>query len=579
MNDNRLSFWGWGRTIPPKLSNAIRESKSRFLNLFGIDPQKDLFPIPSLHNISLQNPRFTIKHQHALSNIIISHAKEDRIQHTYGRSTKDYIRMIMEDYSIAPDYVAYPQSTAQIETLLEYCVDHHIAAVTYGGGTSVVGGIETNAYASYNGVLSIDLTKMKKIIEFNEMDQTITVQPGLTAMKLEEYLKINHPQYTLRHFPQSFEFASIGGMIATRSGGHFAVGRTRLNHFLQSATLITPNKGIITTPKIPCSGSGLDINGAIINGNEGIFGIITDITLKLLRKPQYKRNIKVEFDAMPFMQAVQYIREWVQCGLEPSNCRLIDGMEAFTNGLSTDPNTHVCIVGFESHMKNDFQNEIDSIGNIVNRLNRKYEAHAVIKTETNAKKKTAIGNWFYSFLSAPYARDDLLRTGILVETFETCVKWSLLPTLHDRIANTIATGVDNLFYEGCVHILTKRLTHIYSDGVSLYLTLVVDPRKEWKRKYGCDYKEYLGDLYAKWCELKKNIQECIVANVGSSTHHHAVGKDHAKSFVKEVGMQNIEWMVTLKRHFDPRWILNPGVLIPFDLVQSKCNIAELPSKL
>ena len=132
-------------------------------------------------------------------------------------------QMIMEDYLEAPDWVAFPKTNAQIHRVLQFCSNNNIAVYLYGGGTSVVGGIEGNLYPSYKGVLSLDLGQMKKVLDFNEMDQTITVQPGITAMNLENYLKINHPDYTLRHFPQSFEFASIGGMIATRSGGHFAV--------------------------------------------------------------------------------------------------------------------------------------------------------------------------------------------------------------------------------------------------------------------------------------------------------------------------------------------------------------------
>ena len=408
MNDNKLSFWGWGEKIPSKLSNAVETSSSKFHKAFNIDPNTDLFPIPSLDNISLQNPRFNLNFNE-LSGILITSNKQDRIQHTYGRSSKDYIRMIMEDYSVAPDYVAYPKTNEQVERILQYCDRHNIACVTYGGGTSVVGGIETNLYLAYQGVISIDLTMMNKIIEFNAMDQTITVQPGISGMNLENYLKLNHPEYTLRHFPQSFEFASIGGMIVTRSGGHFAVGRTRIDFFLQCAKLITPNKGIIQTPKIPSSGSGLEVNGCIIKGNEGIFGIVTDITLKLLKKPKYKRNIKIEFNGMSFIDAANYIREFIQCGLEPSNCRLIDGMESFSNGLSTNASIHVCIVGFESHLNRDFQNEVDNVQSIIDKLNKQYDTQkgkgAIIKSDSNAtsqnNRNNAVGNWYFSFLSAP----------------------------------------------------------------------------------------------------------------------------------------------------------------------------------
>mmetsp|Transcript_40426 Transcript_40426/g.64820 ORF Transcript_40426/g.64820 Transcript_40426/m.64820 type:complete len:588 (-) Transcript_40426:58-1821(-) len=579
---NKLSWWAWGETIPSNLSKAAETSFSRISKLLNID-EHELFPIPRLDNVTLNEPRFNLD-SHALSGILVANDKRSRAQHAYGRSTKDYLRTIMEDFSCAPDYVVYPTTNEQIHSLLQYCDHHKIAVVTYGGGTSVVGGTETNLYprTHYKGVISLDLTRMDKVLSVNQEDQTITVQPGLRGMQLEEYLKANYPHLTLRHFPQSYEFASIGGMMVTRSGGHFAVGRTRIDHFLQCAKLITPSKGILETPQIPSSGSGLEMN-AIIKGSEGIFGVVTDITLKLLRRPKYKRNVKIEFQGMSFLDAAQYLREFVQCGLEPANCRLVDGMESFTNGLSASPETPACIVGFESHLSNDFQAEMDNITHIVQRMNEarnqkesKVGGKAVIASDSNARgdaqrdRKDAIGNWYYSFLSAPYLRDKLLRTGLLMETFETCIKWSLLRSLHDEICATVKDGVQQLFYGECGYVLTKRFTHLYGDGVAIYFTLMVDPRKQYKVKFGDDYKRYLNELLVHWCRLKDMIQACIVRNTGSSTHHHAVGKDHSESMVNEIKYPLMDYYVHQKSFFDQNWILNPGVLVPF--IPNRCKL-------
>merc|ERR1719295_1499377 len=202
--------------------------------------------------------------------------------------------------------------------------------------------------------------------------------------------------------------------------------------------------------------------------------------------------------------------------------------------------------------------------------------NATIASDSSTKQKQkrdrndAVGNWFFSFLSAPYFRDEFLRTGLLTETFETCVTWTRLKALHDDIGRKVKESIGRLFFEDCFFVLTKRFTHIYSDGVAIYFTLLIDPRKEWRKEYEGDYRGYLRALLNARVQLKNEIQLCVVRNGGSSTHHHAVGKDHAQSFVKEVGVQNIEWMTVLKQHFDPHWILNPGVLIPCPTKNKLC---------
>ena len=154
-------------------------------------------------------------------------------------------------------------------------------------------------------------------------------------------------------------------------------------------------------------------------------------------------------------------------------------------------------------------------------------------------------------LSLSYVRDEFLRSGIFMETFETCVRWSSLKDLHDNVSRKIKESIDMLLYKDCFYILTKRFTHLYPDGVSIYFTLIVDPRKQWKERFGRNYKDYLKSMFVAWSALKNEIQECVVSNMGSATHHHAVGKDHAESFAFEVGKQNMDWMIALKKHFDP----------------------------
>lgn len=681
VQDNQLSFWGWGEKLPPHLQSTLRAQIKQANRMFGISgANPNLIPIPSINNLNLSTlpkPRFQISNDQRLSTFCTDNII-DRIRCSFGRSSKNYMQTLQFQSSNSvknnksiqiADYVAYPSSDSDISYLLQYCSKNKIAFFTYGGGTSVVNGLELDCDSSllqsnfnkiYNGVIICNVKKMNKILNVNTIDQTATVEPSVTAAQLNEYLKCDSRykdyNYTLRHFPQSYEFASIGGMSVTNSGGHYATVFTRINNFIQSCRIVVPravgkgsgsgkgnddpiSRGLglglgnavksrddgcnyIETANIPSSGSGINPLNVVCLGHEGTLGVVSEITVKLQIKPKYSLSFVINFDKnSDFIEASQYVRCIIQSHIFATNLRLISKSEAFFMGLTKTNQNHICIVGFESNIISNFTSMVDAVYKIVSKCNKMYDKQAKLdiptkywkesggtgivdvvylqttfptefsqkrqKFQENSEnsnkpansqqlqakakaKASGIDNWFYSFLTAPYFRDYVFRCGLLFETFETCVSWSNLPKMHKNIKLLFNKMVSKYFGKSSIATLTCRFTHVYTDGPGIYYTLFIDPRKcEGFNKYSGNLRdvnnavEYLKLLYNVWKRMKQAISDSIVSDGGSSTHHHAVGNDHAPSFVKEIGNKNLDWMIYLKRYFDPQWICNPGVVIPF----------------
>ena len=572
---NFLTFWGWGRYPLPNLKRNIDNAASRLGMVFGIDISNDLIEIPNINDVHVNAPRFPLNDEYLKTFAVFN--KEERVRHAYGKSSKDILRGLWMKYSneCIPDYVCYPKKNQDIIYLMKYCTDNNIALMTYGGGTSVVSGFEFKLTDYYKGIICCDISKMNNILDFDEISQTITVEGGLTGYELEKYLKEYYPKYTLRHYPQSFEFASIAGMVVTKSAGHFSIGKTRINDFVQSSTIITPQYGEINTPEIPSSGSALSPR-IIIDGSEGIFGVLTKVKLKLLRKPKYKHSIVVEFENMEYLDASKYIRDMVQSGLEPTSARLISNYEAFFNGLTKNINNHAAIIAFESNIVKDFTGLMNAVKEIITDNNKTViKGKAIIMSEnkssdhkqSNSNAKT----WGKSFISAPYIRDYIFRMGLFLETWETCVSWTKLDTLHNNIVKLVHDMMLQYFGSNIKYILTQRFTHVYMDGVSIYWTFGVNSRALLKDKFNGNTKRYLEHVFNIWDKMKYNITSMIVKYGGSTTHHHAVGKDHAIQYLNEIGYKNMDWIIQMKKIFDPKWICNPGIVIPYVPIKGYIN--------
>ena len=522
-------YWGWGSTNVALPEGHLKNILQLISMGLGIEVLETLHP-PLPESIKIDPPAFEVSLD--LSDFCTTDHFQ-RLFHTYGQSYRDVWRSIHGIFEKCPDYVAFPTNEDHIRLLFEFADLHNVGLIIFGGGTSVVGGVEMPSTDSKTGFISIDMSNMDKVLEINEENLTVKVQAGILGPALEKELKAKG--LVLRHYPQSFEFSSVGGWVATRAGGHYATVFTQIDHFVQNLRLLTPT-GVVQTRQLPNSGAGPNENRYFC-GSEGIFGIITEITLKVQKVPQYKQTVTVRFNS--FEEGMEACRQLSQSQLYPSNARLVDPLEALANNLGDGMKT-ILILGYESPAQ-----PVDAMMQAALRLCLASGGeHAPDKEPKDAKQDNKADDWKRSFLLAPYLRDEMILKGLVVETFETCTTWSNFPELHRRIKSNVQQAIINHCGTGMV---TCRFTHLYPDGPAPYYTVVAQGKP--------------GEQLKQWDAIKKAASEAINTYGGTITHHHSVGRDHQPYFEKEQSPEFLDLLRKMKDHFDPDGLLNEGVLI------------------
>ncbi|MEO5662071.1 MAG: FAD-binding oxidoreductase [Nocardioides sp.] len=449
-----------------------------------------------------------------------------RALRTRGKSTTDLLKARAGDLSDAPDVVVRPADQAQIEAILAVAVAHHLAVVPFGGGTSVTGGLVA-ARAPYAGVVSLDLVRMKRLVAVDKESMTATLEPGLRGPEAEALLA--EQGLTLGHYPQSFEFATIGGFAATRSSGQSSAGYGRFDALVVALTVVTPS-GTITIGSAPANAAGPDLRQVFL-GSEGVLGVITAVTVRVRELPAVK--VYVGWRWPSFEAGATAMRTLAQAGMLPTVIRLSDEAETAINladpsaiGGSEDPGC-LMITGFEGT-----QSAVDA----------KRAAVTAMLTELGG---TDLGEepgekWAHGRFSAPYLRDSMLDVGVLVETLETATFWSNRTRLYADVKAALETTLG----EGT--IVLCHISHVYETGCSLYFTVAA--------------KE-TGDPLTQWAAAKAAASDAMIAAGATITHHHAVGTDHKPWFHQEIGPVGVQVLRAIKASLDPAGILNPGVLI------------------
>ncbi|MBI3799586.1 MAG: FAD-binding oxidoreductase, partial [Deltaproteobacteria bacterium] len=337
MTPRRTLIWGWGyedQQPTPEQQKAIAKGLAASLGRSDVALER----APSIDDISLRAPRITPPASLAA---VCSMTTYDRAAHSYGKAFPDLIRAFRRDFSNPPDVVAYPRNEEDIIALLDWCTQVRAAAIPFGGGSSVVGGVEPPASEAYRGAVSIDLRQLDKVLEIDKTSRAARIQAGVYGPALEDQLRPHG--YTLRHYPQSFEVSSLGGWIATRSGGHFATLYTHIDDFVESLRVVTPS-GTVVSRRLPGSGAGPSPDRMFI-GSEGILGIITEAWMRLQDRPVYRASASVQFAS--FESGVAAVRALSQTGLYPTNCRLLDPAEVARNKVGDGQGT-MLMLGFES---------------------------------------------------------------------------------------------------------------------------------------------------------------------------------------------------------------------------------------
>jgi alkyldihydroxyacetonephosphate synthase len=500
----RPDHWGWGfqagRPSPDQIAEIARLAAERL----GFEPGEVEDGVP-LEAVELPKPR--IAPPPALAEVF-SDDPVERAGHTYGKAYRDIVRAFRGRYDNPPDLVAFPREEAQIEAILEWASADGIAVIPYGGGTSVVGGVE----ARFDGpAISLDLRAFDRVLEIDRKSAAARIQAGVLGPALEDQLREH--DLTLRHFPQSFEFSSLGGWIATRAGGHFATVYTHIDDLVESVRAITPS-GAWESRRLPGSGAGPSPDRMLI-GSEGILGVITEAWVRVRPRPQFKASATVHFDS--FEDGADAVRQIAQSGLFPSNCRLLDEAEGKLTGVSDKP---MLVLGFESadHPVDEWMKR----------------ALEICDREPTTTGSGAGGDWRSAFLAMPYLRDNLIQAGVLNDTFETAVTWDKLADLREAVRSAIPHA-------------TCRFTHVYPDGPAPYFTVVEPARR--------------GSELEQWDEIKARASEAVLAAGGTITHHHAVGRDHRPWYDRQRPEPFAQALRAAKSALDPGWILNPGTLI------------------
>ncbi|MEV0385230.1 FAD-binding oxidoreductase [Nonomuraea sp. NPDC050643] len=496
------SHWAWG---PEPDESELREIARLFSEHTGLgDPAAWEPPVPF-------SPELVPEPRLAVPPLPFCTADPfERAVRTYGQAYRDLIRAYRGDFAHAPDLVALPGDEDEIERVLEWASAHGVAVVPRGGGTSVVGGVESR----FDGPsVCLDLRRMNRVLEVDETSQAALVEAGASGPEINARLLGG---LQLRFFPQSYEFSTLGGWIATRAGGHFATLHTHIDDLVESVRAVAP-AGAWESRRLPGSGAGPSPDRWLL-GSEGALGVITRAWIRVHRRPVHKVSLPVRF--AEWAAGVAAVHDLAQSGLHPSNCRLLDAREAaLTSG--GDGRHAVLIVGFESA-----DHPVDAW---VSRALEIVAGHGGVAGE--ARQDQA---WKGAFTRMPYLRNAYPGLGVLAETVETAVTWDRFPALHEAVMAE---------HKGA----TCRLAFAYPDGPAPYYTIVAPAVP--------------GGELAQWDDLKSRLSETVLRMGGTITHHHAVGRDHRPFYDRQRPDPFALALRAAKAALDPQGLLNPGVLI------------------
>jgi alkyldihydroxyacetonephosphate synthase len=464
-----------------------------------------------------------------------------RVLHAAGKGYPDLVRLRAGRPEGAPDAIAYPRSHEQLRAVLELCARSSIAVVPFGGGTSVVGGVAPLAGA-HGSVLCLDMGGMDALISLDRESATVTLGAGMRAPALERLL--GDRGLTLGHYPQSYEYVSLGGCAATRSAGQASTGYGSIEKLVLGLRLAAPATEI-ALPPLPATAAGPSLRQLLV-GSEGTLGVITELSLRVRRAPLERRYEGVFFEN--FRAGADALHELSREHVLPDVARLSDEQETRMSlalagigglkgrlgrayvGARGYAEGCLAILGFEGTPEDVAHRRARALG-----LVRRGGGLAVGRSPGEA--------WRRGRFAGPYLRDDLLTQGVMVETLETATQWSNVQRLHAAVAKAIAGSLSEC---GTPGLVMCHISHVYETGASLYFTFLARQRED--------------DAIAQWRAVKHAASEAIVDGGGTISHHHAVGRDHAPWMAREIGAGGIAALSAVKAELDPTGIMNPGKL-------------------
>jgi alkyldihydroxyacetonephosphate synthase len=538
-----MRWWGWGEDgaavpLSPAAEDLLRDE-------LGADPAARKPPVP-FEQVTLPEPGLPPQLRERLATALgaehVRDNRETRVAHALGRSYPDLVRIRAGDASSAPDAVLFPGSAEMVAAVLALCAEHRVAVVPFGGGTSVVGGVEP-VREGFSAAVSIDLGRLADTVDVDRTSLTARVDAGLLGPELER--RLGEDGVTLGHFPQSFEYSTVGGWVATRSAGQASTGYGRIDELVRAVRCVTP-AGDLATKAVPASAAGPSMLELVV-GSEGVLGVICEATVSVRPAPAARRYEGWSFTS--FAEGCDALRVMEQAGAAADVNRLSDQAESrLTMALASSGSRKeklgrrylrmrghedgcIAIVGFEGA-----EEEVED---------RRRVAAGLLRAGGGVSLGHRPGDaWYRSRFATPYLRDELLDRGVLVDTLETATNWSNLGKLHQAVGEALHGALAG---RGTPPLVMCHVSHLYPSGASLYFTFLARQEE---------------DALAQWTAAKTAASEAIVAGGGTITHHHAIGRDHRPWLAAEDGELGIEVLRAAKQRLDPAGIMNPGKLLP-----------------
>ena len=537
-----MRWWGWGEeshppALPPHALDRLRHELGLAPGARGERVDLDAVRLPD--SALGEGARAAL--DRAAGAGWVRDDRESRIRHAAGRGLPDLLRLRRGEADPAPDAVVSPGGDAELRAVLEACAEHRVAVVPFGGGTSVVGGVEP-LRGGCEAVIALDLARLDKV-DVDGRSLLATAGAGVRLPELEA--RLAHAGVTLGHFPQSFEYATVGGCVATRSAGQASTGYGRIDELVRGVRLAAP-AGDLAPPALPASAAGPDLRELVV-GSEGALGVISEATLTVRPAPAVRRYEGVVFAS--FAEGAEALRACAQRDAAPDVARLSDEDETrLTLTLAGESRATramglylrargirggcLAIVGWEG------------AGHHVRR--RRARSLAVLRHAGAVPLGAAPGRaWARARFEGPYLRDDLLDHGVLVETLETAHRWSRLDDLYRNVAGALRAA---LRARATPPLVLCHISHLYETGASLYFTFLA------RAQPGAELEQ--------WRAAKEAASEAIVAAGATITHHHAIGRDHVRWLGAEAGELGLEALRAAKERLDPAGIMNPGKLLP-----------------
>jgi alkyldihydroxyacetonephosphate synthase len=530
-------FWGWGE---PGAGPLLSSHAAAFLRAeLGMSGEVVSRPV-GLEAVRLREPALDAAVRERLEGIVgrefVRSDREARVVRCRGKSYLDLLLQRAGACEDAPDAVVAPASHDEVAAVLRACAGAEVAVVPFGGGTSVVGGLEP-LRGRFGSLVSLDLARMDGVLDVDERSLTATLAPGLRLPEADHALAARG--LTLGHVPQSYEWATVGGGVATRSSGQASTGRGRIDANVVGVRMATP-AGDLASRIVPASAAGPDLR-QLVAGSEGVLGVITAVSLRVhpVSVGRYEGWMVAGFGA-----GCDALRELERAGAAPDVARLSDEDETRTTlALAAPGRIARAALRVRAGGPRSILRARPEIGGgcllVCGWEDERRRAEGVRRLRQAGARSLGAGPgraWLASRFAGPHLRDDLLDRGVMVETLETAAPWSRLGAVRDAVRRALSG-----MRVGC------HVSHLYPTGASLYFTIFA--------------RQDAGDPAGQWRAAKAAATDALLAAGGTLTHHHAVGRDHTAWMEAEVGPLGLELLRAAKERCDPAGIMNPGKLI------------------